>query len=235
MSNDLKGLIEAPSLSRYLRISNELKTISLTRFLQYELIEKIDLKGSVLDFGGGDKALYKPLLKCKDYQSANIDKTILPTFLLQSSEPIPCNDKIFDTVISFNTLEHIYNAKAALEEMHRVLKKQGELLITTPFLFPVHGHPDDFFRPTSSWYIEALSKVGFTDIKVVPLFWGPLSTGQVCSGVPGPFRQIRKNIALLLDIIYFKFKLNRKKIIQYQQDDPICSTPLGYFISSIKR
>lgn len=204
MSNELQKLVEAPNWERYLKISRALKTISLTRFLQYELIEKLKLKGRVLDFGGGNKALYKTLLNCENYQSVNIDKAILPTFLIKSGEPIPCDAEIFDTIITFNTLEHIYDTKTVLEEMYRVLKSQGELFVTTPFLFPVHGHPDDFFRPTSSWYIETLSKIGFTKIEVIPLIWGPFSTGQICSGVPGPFKEVRKKIALLLDFIYFK-------------------------------
>jgi len=204
MSNELKKLVETPSWSRYLKISSVLKTISLTRFLQYELIEKLKIKGKVLDFGGGNKALYRALLDCENYQSVNIDKAMLPTFLVESGDPIPCDDKVFDTVISFNTLEHIYDAKKVLEDMCRVLKSQGELFVVTPFLFPVHGHPDDFFRPTSSWYIETLSKIGFSKIEVIPLTWGPFSTGQICSGVPGPFKEIRKKIALLLDLIYFK-------------------------------
>ena len=44
---------------------------------------------------------------------------------------IPSENSAFDIVISFDTLEHIQNQKMAIEEMTRVLKPGGKLLIYT--------------------------------------------------------------------------------------------------------
>lgn len=41
-------------------------------------------------------------------------------------------DNTFDTVVSFQVIEHIKNDRMFLEEIHRVLKPGGKALITTP-------------------------------------------------------------------------------------------------------
>ena len=51
----------------------------------------------------------------------------------------------------------------------------------------------------------ALKNCGFREIRVVPLFWGPFSTSLITSGV-GPFQNIRKKIALFIDLLLIKHK-----------------------------
>ena len=51
----------------------------------------------------------------------------------------------------------------------------------------------------------ALKNCGFKEIRVVPLFWGPFSTGLTTSGII-PFQNIRKKIALFLDLLLIKYK-----------------------------
>ena len=45
---------------------------------------------------------------------------------------IPFADNYFDTVISTEVIEHTNNPKRAIQEMHRVLKKNGVLVLTVP-------------------------------------------------------------------------------------------------------
>jgi len=202
----MTSLLRIPGLSRYLRLSKDLWEMSLTRALQYEVIQDYSLGGQVLDVGGGERADYRSWLNCTSYKSVNIDSAIEPTWIIGDGDLLPCLSSSFDTVISFNTLEHIFDAQFVLKEMYRVLKTGGELLITTPFLFPIHGHPDDFFRPTSSWYRQALLVAGFDDVEVVPLSWGPFSTRLICSGMPGPAKALRKQVALLFDLLYLRLR-----------------------------
>jgi len=56
-------------------------------------------------------------------------------------------DKSLDGVICSEVLEHVPNYQAALDEFARVLRPGGKLLITSPFVFPLHG-PPDFWRFT---------------------------------------------------------------------------------------
>lgn len=60
------------------------------------------------------------------YHASNLN------FAQGNVENIPCEDKTFDVVVSFETLEHISGHEKMLLEIKRVLKPGGVLLISTP-------------------------------------------------------------------------------------------------------
>ena len=57
-------LPKLPTYARYRYFADKIHRISLTRALQYEVLESYLLNGEVLDFGGGEKAHYRKLLNC---------------------------------------------------------------------------------------------------------------------------------------------------------------------------
>ncbi len=221
-----------PSLNRCLALLKSVPNISIQRALQYEVIGQYKLKGVVLDYGGGEKVLYRKLLLVDEYFSVNIDPAIKPTWLIIPGEKIPCNDGKIDTVISLNTLEHVFNASSVISELHRVMRSGGEILLSTPFLYPVHGHPDDYFRPTPSWYIRVLEDAGFGSIKVIPLSWGPFTVGAICSRLPGPFRKIRMKVAIILDYLYFLMRFHNSTSLNVEK----CYSPsaVAFFVRALK-
>lgn len=193
---------ELPTLTRYRNLFWQNHQFSITRALQYEILSHYTFAGKLLDVGGGDRASYKDILRCETYSSVNIDAVAEPTWVVGIGEALPCGDNDYDCVLSMNTFEHIFDVQYVLQEISRVLKPDGKFVSSVPFLFPIHGHPDDFFRPTASWWLNSLTQHGFVDINVTPLVWGPFSTGLVCSGTPGPGKAFRRHAALLLDILY---------------------------------
>jgi 2-polyprenyl-3-methyl-5-hydroxy-6-metoxy-1,4-benzoquinol methylase len=54
----------------------------------------------------------------------------------------------FDTIVMAEILEHIHSPHLALENVHRILKDSGRLILTTPFIFPIHDRPYDYYRYT---------------------------------------------------------------------------------------
>ena len=67
----------------------------------------------------------------------NVAKKRLPSavFMVGNVEnKLPFKEDFFDIVILNDVLEHLGNPKAALENIHKVLKKDGVLYITTPNL-----------------------------------------------------------------------------------------------------
>lgn len=56
--------------------------------------------------------------------------------------------KSLDLVCCTEVLEHVLNPFAAVDEMHRVLKPGGYLMLTTPFNFRIHGPLPDCWRFT---------------------------------------------------------------------------------------
>lgn len=57
-------------------------------------------------------------------------------------------DASFDVVLCTEMLEHVPEPQRAIDEMRRVLRPGGLLLLTTRFLFPIHDAPHDYFRYT---------------------------------------------------------------------------------------
>jgi len=54
----------------------------------------------------------------------------------------------FDSILCTEVLEHLPEPQRAIDEMFRVLRPGGSLILTTRFLFPIHDAPHDYFRYT---------------------------------------------------------------------------------------
>lgn len=194
-ADNITVVFKTPSLQRLLCMIKGTKDKSLLRCLEYERLSGMGLRGRILDFGGGEKTNYSHLRDswmapgCDFiYESANIDPHIQPTYLIGDDGKIPVPSAYFNAVISINTLEHIYNLVDAIVELNRVLKPGGALCLIVPFVFKVHGHPDDYLRGTPSFWYTTLKSHGFENIKIDAITWGPFSTGVSISGLPGPFK-----------------------------------------------
>jgi len=71
---------------------------------------------------------------------------------------LPFIDNCFDVISLMEVLEHIHNPQKALNEIYRVLKPEGLLIFSVPFIFPLHDRPDDYFRFTKYGLTHLLSK-----------------------------------------------------------------------------
>jgi SAM-dependent methyltransferase len=63
-------------------------------------------------------------------------------------ESLPYPDGSFGTVLALNTFEHVRRFWRGFEEVRRVLRPDGALLVTAPFYFHVHDYPSDYWRFT---------------------------------------------------------------------------------------
>ena len=71
-------------------------------------------------------------------------------------------------------LEHVRFPEKVIQEMYRVLKSDGVLLLTTRQYWKTHGSPYDFFRYTRLGLESLLSSNGFEVITTIPM-GGPAS------------------------------------------------------------
>jgi len=55
----------------------------------------------------------------------------------------------FDLILSTEMLEHTIEPQRIVDEIRRVLRPGGRLLLTTRFAFPLHDVPGDYFRFTN--------------------------------------------------------------------------------------
>jgi SAM-dependent methyltransferase len=61
-------------------------------------------------------------------------------------KPIP--DESFGLVLNLESLEHISNPQKAIDEIHRILRPNGVLILTTVMHFKIHQAPMDYWRFT---------------------------------------------------------------------------------------
>jgi len=59
---------------------------------------------------------------------------------------LPFDEATFDCIICAEVLEHLHTPTQAIDEMYRVLKPGGRIILTTRFMFPQHGATGDYFR-----------------------------------------------------------------------------------------
>lgn len=100
-----------------------------------------------------------------------------------NSRPYPFPDDHFDMVIANHIFEHIHDLVPVIEELYRVMKKGGYLIIRTPFLshHGAFGDPThvrgftlrsfDFFRADSKWKLPGV-ETNFKEIHKEAFFGG---------------------------------------------------------------
>jgi SAM-dependent methyltransferase len=172
---------------------------SLLRTLQYERLASLDVRGRVLDVGGGERADYRSLVRGEpDLVSVNIDSSMRPSFLVDLNRGLPFRDRSFEGAISLNTFEHLAEDRIALAELLRVLRPGAPFHIFVPFLFKVHGSPSDYQRRTAHWWTMELRSNGLTDEEflVEPLVWDPLATALSVIEMP-VFRRVIRPVFML--------------------------------------
>ena len=54
----------------------------------------------------------------------------------------------YDVIVMIEVLEHVHDPLAAVRNLRRLLKPGGMLVLSAPFMFPLHDRPHDFYRFT---------------------------------------------------------------------------------------
>lgn len=89
---------------------------------------------------------------------------------------IPIPDKKYDAILCTEALEHFPEPIKAVQEMARILKPSGRIILTAPLGSGLHQKPYHYYGGfTSFWYNHFLEKAGFEDIVCSPaggfFFW----------------------------------------------------------------
>jgi len=89
----------------------------------------------------------------------------------------------FDVIMCLNWSMMSLLCWVTLESMRRILKPNGFLVISTPFInFPLHDYPDDFYRFTESAYKKVFFR-NYAVLKVEKIFTKPNEVNPLLAGI----------------------------------------------------
>ena len=225
MKNNYFGKLNLRDFSSFINVFKGVGKGTITRILMNQIIQHLKINGDVIDIGGGRFTSYRKYLERCNYKSINIDKKINPDFIIKPNEKFPISSNTFDICLMFNLLEHIYNWDDIFLEAERVLKNGGDLLILIPFLYPIHGAPNDYKRVTDQYLKEYLINRGYTSIFINKFSYGPFSTSQLVGLNHKKLNSFLRRLAVTFDKIY-------QIIFREQFKRYIANYPLFFFISA---
>ncbi len=69
------------------------------------------------------------------------------------------------TILIFDTLEHVENVHQAMEEIHRVLRPGGMVIMSSVMNFPIHDYPSDYWRFTPNAFELLLRSFAVSEVE----------------------------------------------------------------------
>lgn len=122
------------------------------------------ITGKTLDVGCGQKP-YESLFSSSQYVGLEIDtqenRQNKKSDFFYDGNTFPFQDGEFDSVVANEVFEHVFNPNEFLNEILRVLRTDGILLMTVPFCWDEHEQPNDFARYSSFGLKAILQDHGF--------------------------------------------------------------------------
>ena len=128
------------------------------------------IQGYLLDIGAGPNTLIK---RYGNGIGIDVFDWGGKALIVEDTSQLPFSDQSFDTITIIASLNHITNRKSVLHEVRRVIKSDGQLIITmiNPFLGEI-GH-------AIWWYSEDKKRGGMVDGEVGGIWTRDLI--QMCS------------------------------------------------------
>jgi len=167
--------MEKQYASKYHRLEESHWWFLGRRDIIYQLIKKQRRDAEILDIGCSGCALLGFLKKQGFTRLQGIDinedaidlcrQKGIPNVHIAHAERTEFTDQQFDALIASDILEHVKDENKALSEWHRILKKDGTLIIFVPAFQFLWSHHDEvnlhYRRYVQPGLIESLKKNGF--------------------------------------------------------------------------
>jgi SAM-dependent methyltransferase len=141
--------------------------------LECQLFNKNLMKGKLLDLGCGNKPYSIIYNKFADISiSCDVPFSLHKENLVDVfcyAEKLPFKQNIFDCIICTEVLEHTKNDLETIRSIFKILKSDGYLLISVPFIYVLHEEPYDYRRYTFYGLKNLLESNGFEVKSIVSM------------------------------------------------------------------
>jgi SAM-dependent methyltransferase len=129
-------------------------------------------EGDLLDLGCGKVPYYgvygprTSSVVCLDWPSSLHNGPYVDVFADLTRE-LPFRSLSFDTVLLADVLEHVPDPSRVLSEAARLLRPDGNLLVSVPFFYWLHEEPHDYCRYTEFRLRTLCLEAGFDEPRIV--------------------------------------------------------------------
>ncbi len=124
----------------------------------------------ILNLGSGTNRIHPEIINVDLFAFKEVD-------VVADICDTPFKDASVDGIVCEDVLEHVAQAPKLLKEMSRILKPGGMMIIKTPFVYPYHSSPNDFFRWTGDGLKHIVKENNFS-VKESGITGGPMCTLQ---------------------------------------------------------
>jgi len=132
--------------------------------IRYKLIRKLIGNASekkVLDIGAGYRPLSRGIKTNKTIKLDGIKKYNPDIIWDINKTPWPIKENSLDLVIAGEIIEHIFNPIKFIMECHRILKKKGELILSTPNICSLKNRFKVFLNQLPEYCAEPLDNESY--------------------------------------------------------------------------
>lgn len=159
-----------------------------------------DLDGGIIEIGGVKTHNYAGFAKDPaNYRLANmIDED---GYIFMDAMDMDLADETVENYAAISVLEHVADRRRALREIHRTLKPGGRVFITIPFLFPIHGSPDDYVRYTPSGLVELFGDFDIRRVECLGNYFSIVALMLQHTRRGGFFRVTRRQKYLIFPLV----------------------------------
>lgn len=123
----------------------------------FNIMEPVIEIGSFIVPGQEELANLRPIFPQKAFIGCDMRKGN-GVDRIENVECLSLEDESIGTVLMLDTLEHVENCFKALDEIYRVLKKDGIVIMSSVMDFPIHDYPSDYWRFTPEAFKLLLKK-----------------------------------------------------------------------------
>jgi SAM-dependent methyltransferase len=204
----------------------------------HDLLKNIPQDHTVLDIGCYDKWPQSVIPDSCQYIGLDYFETAQEWYMSRpdifgDACALPVASSSVGTVLLLDVLEHIEDTDVLIQEIHRVIKKNGLFIIETPFMYPLHDEPRDFVRLTKYAYESLAKKHGF-ELEKIFQRGHPVETSALLSNIAFTMAIMKwastKNPAMIL-VLFLPFyvlfnNLFAKLIVTFSDEETVM--PFSY-------
>ncbi len=168
-------------------------------------------KGKLIDLGCGVKPyekLFRPHVD--DYFGVDLKTTASANYADMTRADLyadVCETNLegesFDTLLTTQVLEHIYDTRKYIQECYRLLKNGGHIILSVPQSYECHAKPYDYYRFTKFGLEKLFEDAGFEILELYPLqgAWATVQQLKIVSVLSGMYKNKQGKLTLLEKII----------------------------------